>query len=184
MRTRVAFETLGCRLNQYETDAIATRFRRGGYEIVPFGSETDCLIVNTCTVTDRADRKSRNIINRARREGEHEVAEGFDNARGPVVVVTGCYAESREEELSSLPGVTYVVGNEQKQSIFDLVDAHFRQASDPEGELSPDRFGFGDGAEGFHTRETIKVQDGCDNFCTFCICRFFLPPLSMLQKEM
>lgn len=177
-RLRVAFQTLGCRLNQYETDAVATDFTRGGYEIVSFTEEADCYIINTCTVTDKSDRKSRNQINRARKR-----------ANEPVVVVTGCFVESSREYVESLPGVTYAVGNEAKYRIFDLVDAHVRDElgqpvdgpvskgdlatqAEHRGAARPSgatRFGFGDALDGFHTRATIKIQDGCDNFCSFCI---------------
>ena len=168
--TRVAFQTLGCRLNQYETDSLATDFKRGGYSIVPFDSPADCYIVNTCTVTDRSDRKSRNLIHRARRSWN-----AGDDTRGtdsPVVVVTGCFAEANEEYAANLDGVTYVVGNERKHTIFDVVDAHFRNEIVSPLDLESNRFGFGDALEGFHTRATIKVQDGCDNFCTFCVIPF------------
>lgn len=162
MSKRVALQTLGCRLNQYETDAIATDFRRAGYQIVPFDDDADCYVVNTCTVTDRSDRKSRNLINRASRgKAERDSAP-------PVVVVTGCYSEGNKSYAQAQKGVTYVVGNSYKHTIFDLVDAHFRHEIVP-AERAADRFGYGDGLEGFHTRAMLKIQDGCDNFCTFCI---------------
>jgi len=163
MSKRVALQTLGCRLNQYETDAIATDFRRAGYQIVSFDDDADCYVVNTCTVTDRSDRKSRNLINRASRG-----RTGIDNA-SPVVVVTGCYSEANTSHAQAQKGVTYVVGNSHKYTIFDLVDAHFRDEMVDPADRAADRFGHGDGLEGFHTRAMLKIQDGCDNFCTFCI---------------
>ena len=168
----VAFQTLGCRLNQYETDSLATDFRRAGYSIVPFDSEAECYIVNTCTVTDRSDRKSRNLIHRARKNRYIGGNSAGGNSGSPVVVVTGCFAEGNQEYASNLDGITYVVGNERKHTIFDVVDAHFKNETIAPLDLEADRFGFGDGLEGFHTRATIKVQDGCDNFCTFCVIPF------------
>ncbi len=161
MNRRVAFQTLGCRLNQYETDSLVTDFRRAGYRVVPFSDEADCYIMNTCTVTDRSDRKSRNLINRA-----------TGVAGGPVVVVTGCFVESSHGYAFDRPGVTYVVDNQRKHTIFDLVDAHMRGEVGRPAELPADRFRFGDALDGFHTRAALKIQDGCDDFCTFCIIPF------------
>ncbi len=153
-----AFATLGCKLNQFETDSLATRMRDGGYRIVDFEEHADVYVVNTCTVTNRADRKSRNLFNRARRRTGHDAAE-------PLVVLTGCFVDSHRDDLEQ-DGRTYIVPNDRKQSIPELVDAHFRgEIVHPQGSVFdfpvPDRI--------FHTRSTVKVQDGCDNFCTFCI---------------
>lgn len=150
----VAFATLGCKLNQFETDSIATQLRDDGFRIVEFSESADVYVINSCTVTNRADRKSRNLHNRASRAS----AEGL-------VVLTGCYVDSHRESLES-DGSTYIVPNEQKQSIPELIRAHFRgEIIHPAGSVFdfpvPDRV--------FHTRSTVKIQDGCDNFCTFCI---------------
>lgn len=156
---KVAFETLGCKLNQYETDALAAQFLQNGYEIVDFQSRADAYIINTCTVTNKADRKSRNIIHRVLGEPE------------PVVVVTGCYAESAREELEK-SGVTYLVDNKRKSQIFHLLDAHYKGEILPAAALSPNLFDFPVSESPFHTRSTVKIQDGCDNFCSFCIIPF------------
>lgn len=161
MSRRIAFNTLGCRLNQYETDALATRFRDNGFEIVSYEEEADAYVINTCTVTDKSDRKSRNAISRARRQ-----------AGNPVVVATGCYTENNKRYLQERLGVTYVVDNRHKNAIFTLLDAHFRgEVGEPDA-LPGDRFDFNETTGGFHTRRTIKIQDGCDNFCSFCIIPF------------
>jgi len=155
---KVAFKTLGCRLNQYETDALASDFSRNGYQVVPFNERADIYVVNTCTVTNQSDHKSRNAISQAARKTE-----------GALVVVTGCMVNSQKEALEQLPNIDFVVENENKNTLFSLVDAHFN------GELSglipteSSRFGFGLVHKGFHTRSMIKIQDGCDNFCSFCI---------------
>ncbi|MFP4113080.1 MAG: tRNA (N(6)-L-threonylcarbamoyladenosine(37)-C(2))-methylthiotransferase MtaB [Spirochaetota bacterium] len=160
----VAFATLGCKLNQFETDSLATQFRDAGYRIAAFEEPADVYVINTCTVTNRADRKSRNLLYRAHRNGDLRRAEA-EPTGAPLVVVTGCYVNGRRDELEA-DGSTYFVPNEQKQSIPALVDGHFRgEVVHPTGSVFdfplPDRI--------FHTRSIVKVQDGCDNFCTFCI---------------
>jgi threonylcarbamoyladenosine tRNA methylthiotransferase MtaB len=114
MNKRIAFKTLGCRLNQFETDALAAQFRRHDYEVVDYAEAADVYIVNTCTVTNQGDTKSKKAINQAtKKDGE------------PVVVVTGCMVNGQKEKLQQLNGVTYFVENAQKTSIFQLVEAHF-----------------------------------------------------------
>ena len=176
---RIAFQTLGCRLNQYETDSIATQFVQAGYRIVPFEERADAYVINTCTVTNKADRKSRNLINRALRisgmlgkgaqpaDVETPDGEASDGDRS-IVVVTGCYAESHAQQLHA-EGLAYVVGNSRKNAIFQIVDAHFRGEILTPTQGVGDRFDFNPAAPVFHTRSMVKIQDGCDNFCSFCI---------------
>ncbi len=158
MDRTVAFKTLGCRLNQYETDALVTDFHKAGYQIVPFTDPADVYVVNTCTVTNTSDHKSKNIINQAVRR----------NA-GSVVVVTGCMANSQKEWLEEREDITYVVENDRKSSVFTLVDAHFSGEILHPSDLNQNLFNFSITENGFHTRSMIKIQDGCNNFCTFCI---------------
>lgn len=160
---RIAFQTLGCKLNQYETDSLASRFVRAGYEIVPFNAPADAYVVNTCTVTNKSDRKSRNTINRALRS-----SLPGDGEANPVLVVTGCFVGTHRDELESM-GLNYVVENDQKAHIFEMVDAHFRGEMEHPVEMGRDLFGFPVAEQLFHTRSMVKIQDGCDNFCTFCI---------------
>lgn len=158
MTPRIAFKTLGCRLNQFETDALISTFHKHGYTIVPFREEADYYVVNTCTVTNQSDHKSRNMINQAVRRN-----------KDAKVIVTGCMANHFKEQLRSQEEITYVVDNEHKHSVVSLVEAHEQgEILDPD-QMPAARFGFGltDGA--FHTRSLIKIQDGCDNYCTFCI---------------
>lgn len=174
----VAFETLGCKLNQYETDAIATALRDRGYRIVPFGDGADAYVINSCTVTNKADRKSRNILFRAQR-----MASGV----AVPVIFTGCFVDSHPTfdgtpaatstaHTAATAGgqhnATYFVRNTHKNTIPELLEAHFRgETLDPHS-LKPDVFGFSTPDRIFHTRTNIKVQDGCDNYCTFCIIPF------------
>jgi threonylcarbamoyladenosine tRNA methylthiotransferase MtaB len=155
---KVSFKTLGCRLNQYETDAMVSEFHKGGYEIVEFSDNADVCVINTCTVTNQSDQKSRNIISQA--AGRNPDA---------VVVVAGCMVNNHKSVLEKNDRITYVVDNEHKNNIFSLVDAHFRGEIIHPEQLPSDIFGYETVDKSLHTRTSIKIQDGCDNFCTFCI---------------
>jgi threonylcarbamoyladenosine tRNA methylthiotransferase MtaB len=161
MTRTIAFKTLGCRLNQSETEAVASEFADAGYTIVDFHRQADAYVVNTCTVTGMSDHKSRNLIRQVRRSNPEAV-----------LVVTGCMVSHPKEEFQDREGITYIVGNNLKSSIFPLLDAHFRgEVFDLQG--SPgDIFGFKPARQTFHSRSFIKVQDGCDSFCSFCIVPF------------
>ncbi|HKJ42703.1 MAG TPA: tRNA (N(6)-L-threonylcarbamoyladenosine(37)-C(2))-methylthiotransferase MtaB [Sunxiuqinia sp.] len=158
VRKKVAFKTLGCRLNQYETDALVSDFDKAGYEVVDFKDHADVVVVNTCTVTNQSDQKSRNIISQAARHNH-----------GSMVVVTGCMANNYKEKLEGEDKITYVVDNERKASIRQLVDAHYQGEIIHPSKLEGDVFQFNTVDKSLHTRSAIKIQDGCDNFCTFCI---------------
>ena len=161
MKRSVAFKTLGCRLNQYETDALASEFNGGGYDVVDFDAPADVYVINTCTVTSQSDQKSRQAINKAARGG-----------KDPVVVVTGCMAKQHRESLEAQDIVTYVVENEHKTSIFPLVEAHYRKEILHPVHQATDLFGYRSVDTSSRTRSFIKIQDGCDNLCTFCIIPF------------
>ncbi len=154
----IAFKTLGCRLNQYETDALVSEFRKRGYRVVPFHEEAEMYIVNTCTVTNQSDHKSRNMISQAIRRRE-----------GATVIVTGCMANHYREQLEQQEGVTYVVENDRKSSIVTLAEAHFHGETVSPALFPADKFHFPPTDHSFHTRSLIKIQDGCDNFCSYCI---------------
>ena len=149
---------MGCRLNQYETDALVTQFHQSGYKVVDYSEVADITVINTCTVTNQSDQKSRNIINHAARKN-----------RGGLVVVTGCMANNHKEQLEANEKITYVVDNERKSQIVSLVDSHFKGEVLHPDSLGGDVFGFETVDQSLHTRTSIKIQDGCDNFCTYCI---------------
>ena len=155
---KVSFKTLGCRLNQYETDALVTQFHQAGYHVVDFSTPADITVINTCTVTRQSDQKSRNSISHAARK----------NSSG-VVVVTGCMANNHKEQLEASEKVTYVVDNAHKSRIVPLIDAYFKGEVMHPDSFQGDVFGFETVDQSLHTRTAIKVQDGCDNFCTYCI---------------
>jgi threonylcarbamoyladenosine tRNA methylthiotransferase MtaB len=155
---KVAFKTLGCRLNLYETDAIAAEFSKQNYQVVDFNSEADVFVINTCTVTNQSDKKSRQVINQT-----HKLN------KDALTIVTGCMATNYKEKLNADEKVDYVVDNEHKTSVLSVVDAHFNGETVHPDQFDKDVFNYAPAEETFHTRSFIKIQDGCDNFCTFCI---------------
>ena len=155
---RIGFKTLGCRVNLYETDALASRFKAEGYEVVSGDSEADVVVVNTCTVTNTSDQKCRQAIHQIRRKNPEAL-----------IVVTGCMVNHRKEDLIQEDIADYVIDNERKAAIFDIVDEHFKKGhSDPEG-YDRDLFSYQPAFDTFHTRSLIKIHDGCNNFCSYCI---------------
>ena len=155
---KIAFKTLGCRVNLYETDALASRFKAAGYEIADSDSAADVFVVNTCTVTNTSDQKCRQAIRQIRRK--HPEA---------LIAVTGCMVNHRKEELLQSGIADYVIDNERKAALFDIIDEHFRTGhSDPEG-YDRDLFSYHPAFDTFHTRSLIKIHDGCNNFCSYCI---------------
>ncbi len=155
---KIAFKTLGCRVNLYETDALASRFKAAGYAIAESDEDADAFVVNTCTVTNTSDQKCRQAIRQIRRK--HPEA---------LIVVTGCMVNHRKAELLQSGTADYVIDNERKSALFDIVDEHFRNGhSDPEG-YDRDLFSYQPAFDTFHTRSLIKIHDGCNNFCSYCI---------------
>ncbi len=148
-----SIKTLGCKLNQYESSLIASRLTDRGWRAVPFGETADLVIINTCTVTDRSDKKCRSYIR-----------QGARFAAGGRVIVTGCLAENRPEELAAMGEVLRVFGNTGREDLIAFAgEAAGIQEVRPlsaEGE-SPLPF--------FHTRGFLKIQDGCDGSCSYCV---------------
>ena len=149
---KIAFTTLGCKLNYAETSTYERGFVAAGWEVVPWTAQADVYLINTCAVTETAEKKSRNLIRRA-----HKTAP---EAR---IVVTGCYAELRKEQLLSIEGVWKVFGAKEKKQIVADVCGEAVEASDST---------FGAYSSGERTRSFLKVQDGCDNFCAYCTVPF------------
>jgi threonylcarbamoyladenosine tRNA methylthiotransferase MtaB len=150
---RFAIHTLGCKVNQYESEKITSNLIGMGWEFVDFAAQPDVFIINSCTVTSVASHKSRQLIRRA-----------IKGNSGALVVVAGCYADADRAEIEKIAGVGLVVGNGQKDRIPRLITAHLGIALDGNG----DKQSIQAGQHG-HTRALVKVQDGCDNFCTYCI---------------
>ena len=161
-KKRVALHNLGCKVNSYETEAAAQEFKRRGCEIVPFESEADIYIINTCSVTNIADRKSRQMLHRARRMNPDAI-----------VVAMGCYVEAQERAGKSDEDADIIVGNDRKSQLADIIEEYeqSRQRLKVVGDISASA-GYEnllvDKAEG-HVRGFMKVQDGCNMFCSYCI---------------
>ena len=166
-----ALITLGCKVNQYDTQAMQEVMLRNGYTIVGENAPADVCIINTCTVTNAADQKARQVIRRAVRKNPDTE-----------VLVTGCYAESDREAIKSIPGVSLVFGNREKadlQKYLDLVHESWEEKDcSPLLQIEPvhhdavrehANFSMSVSEAGKHTRALIKVQDGCSAFCTYCI---------------
>jgi len=158
MSRKIAFKTLGCRLNQFETDSLASEFHNAGYRLVDFEDKADVYVVNTCTVTNQSDKKSRNLISQA----SHKPGDAL-------VVVTGCMVNSQKKALENRDASTYFIENNRKTSIFPMVQAHFEGEILHPNSLDPDVFDFKPADTTFHTRSLVKIQDGCDNACTYCL---------------
>lgn len=152
---------MGCRLNHTEAAAWAGQFAEKGYTIVPWGEPTEVAVINTCSVTHRAEAHCRNIVRRALRDSP----DAF-------VVVAGCYAQSDFEALSKIPGVDLIVGTEYKDTFADYLDRP-RKLPDPvvlhSARISREEFEVPSTGRYDSTRANLKVQDGCDFFCSFCI---------------
>jgi len=156
-------QTLGCRLNQYETNIIRDNLKEAGYRIVPFGSDADLAVINTCTVTNAADAKSRNAIRRFTRVNPKAVA-----------VVVGCYSQVGYKEIAEIPGVDYIIGNNDKLNFLEYLG----EGKTDRPVIIRDRIDREDfsvsfiGDAPFDQRANLKIQDGCDFMCSFCIIPF------------
>ena len=170
-KKRVAFESLGCKLNYAETVQIEKEFIRRGFEVVDPSASADVFVINTCTVTQSADSDCRQIVRRVLRGSP----EAF-------VVVTGCYAQGKPDEVAGIDGVDLVLGAKEKFHLFDYADGFSKTAENKDSSeanyhgrvfVSPiedvNEFGYADSAvEGARTRAFLKVQDGCDYNCSYC----------------
>lgn len=156
---RVAFHTLGCKLNYAETGTLARDFAAHDFTVVPFGQPADVVVINTCTVTEEAERNGRQVIRRARRTSPHAF-----------IVVTGCYAQLRPDEVAALPEVDAVLGAQEKFRLFDvLADFTRREQTQVAVSCIDEATAFGPAySSGERTRAFLKVQDGCDYTCAFC----------------
>ncbi len=158
----VAFHTLGCKVNHYETEAIWQLFKANNYERTEFEGTSDVYVINTCTVTNTGDKKSRQVIRRAIRKNPDAV-----------ICVTGCYAQTSPAEIMAIPGVDVVVGTQDRVKMLDYIE-QFKQERQPingVGNIMKARVYEELDVPAFtdRTRASLKIQEGCNNFCTFCI---------------
>ncbi len=162
MAKRVAFFVLGCKVNQYEVEAMAGIFRRGGYTVVDFTAPAEVLIVHTCAVTAQAEQKSRQVIRQAVRRNPEAV-----------IAVTGCYSQIAADQIAQIPGVDVIIGTAERGQILTLVEA--AAAGKAVAPVISDSRQAGDFEElpvyeyASRTRASLKIQEGCDQFCSYCI---------------
>ena len=161
----VAFHTLGCKVNTYETEAMQQLMEAAGYSCVEFGERADVYIINTCSVTNIADRKSRQMLHRARKMNEDAI-----------VVAVGCYVESAKDKIDEDLSIDIIVGNNNKNEIVNIINEYLQNKKenkfiiDINKEIEYEEFSISKIND--HTRAFIKVQDGCNQFCSYCIIPF------------
>jgi len=167
---KVAFTTLGCKINQFETDTLIGLFKRAGYAVVDFDAFADVYVINTCSVTHLGERKSRQLIRRAVRRNPEAV-----------IAVTGCYAQTAADTVASIPGVSLIIGTQQRERIVELVQ-QAKPLGDPLNTVADIM-----AAREFEdiplydnpgrTRAFLKIQEGCESFCSYCIIPYARGPL-------
>ena len=162
MRKKVALHNLGCKVNAYEADAMLELLKEAGYEIVPFEPGADIYLINTCTVTNIADRKSRQMLHKAKKMNPDAI-----------VVATGCYAQTDTNKLNEDGAVDLILGNNQKKNIVEALEEyekeHVKKAHVIKINQTKEYEDLKIHSTAEHVRAYIKVQDGCNQFCTYCI---------------
>ena len=170
----VALATLGCKVNQFETETVEGLFRQRGYEVVPFSEAADVYVINTCSVTSLGDSKSRQLIRRARRQND-----------AAIIAVTGCYAQVSPEEIKALDGVRVVLGTKDRAKIVDYVEQAAREDGLLDGVADVMEQGEFEDIPLFgmptRTRAFLKIEDGCQNFCSYCIIPYARGPVKSRQ---
>ena len=173
---KVAFVTLGCKVNQYESNAMAQKFIENNYEICDIENNPDIIIVNTCTVTNIADRKSRQLLRKAKETNPNSV-----------VVACGCYVQVAKDKVDSIEEIDISIGNSEKKDIVQIVENYINQNEmineiiDVNKEKDFSEMGLVTFTE--KTRATIKIQDGCNNFCTYCLIPYARGRVRSRNKE-
>lgn len=168
---KVALHNLGCKVNAYETEAMQEMLENNGYEIVPFKEGADIYIINTCTVTNMADRKSRQMLHRAKKMNPDAL-----------VVATGCYVQAKANSGEVDECIDVIIGNNKKKDLIEILEEHIEKAViDINHTKEYEKMHLSKTAE--HTRAYIKVQDGCNQFCTYCIIPFARGRVRSRAKE-
>ena len=179
---KVALHNLGCKVNAYETEAMQELLEQNGYEIVPFQEGADIYIINTCTVTNMADRKSRQMIHRAKKMNPDAI-----------VVAAGCYVQAQENSDKIDECIDIVIGNNKKQNLIEILEEYEQKRKEADGVFVQqevidinhtkeyEELHLTKTAE--HTRAYIKVQDGCNQFCTYCIIPYMRGRVRSRRKE-
>ncbi len=174
---KVALHNLGCKVNAYETEAMQELLEKNGYEIVPFKEGADIYVINTCTVTNMADRKSRQMLHRAKKMNPEAI-----------VVAAGCYVQAQEANGEVDECIDIVIGNNKKKDLIEILDTYYEEKQalqkaviDINHTKEYEEMHLSKTAE--HTRAYIKVQDGCNQFCTYCIIPFARGRVRSRAKE-
>ena len=157
---KVGFYSLGCKVNAYETEYLINEFKKKGYKIVPFDEKADIYIINTCSVTNQSDSKSRKIIRSACKN------------KDAIIVVMGCYSQMKPEVIKEIDGVSIILGNKDKNKVVEYVENYIKDKENFINIQNLDNTSFDDMfLDSFenHTRAFVKIQDGCNNYCSFCI---------------
>ena len=167
---KAALHNLGCKVNAYETEAMQQLLEEAGYEIVPFSEKADVYVVNTCSVTNMADRKSRQMLHKAKKLNPDSI-----------VVGAGCYVQTKEQEAISDLAIDIIIGNNKKHELVSLINEYMAKRENTHSDLFTENavIDINDNKQEFeelflsktaeHTRAFIKVQDGCNQFCSYCI---------------
>ncbi len=173
---RVAFYTLGCKTNQYDTEAMQELFQRRNYKLVDFEEPADFYIINTCTVTSLSDKKSRQIIRRAHRSN-----------KDAIIAVVGCYAQRAAQEVLDIPGVSVVLGTNDRTRIVDLVEEAYEEKRSVNAVTDIMKVkSFEETPIELHqgkTRAALKIQEGCNQYCSYCIIPYARGPIRSRRPE-
>lgn len=171
---KAALHNLGCKVNAYETEAMQELLEQNGYQIVPFGERADVYVINTCTVTNMADRKSRQMLHRARRQNPDAV-----------IVAAGCYVQAKGDKAD--PDINIILGNNRKKDLVRILKEYGQEKQrkiellDMGKQREYEELGLTRTAE--HTRAYLKVQDGCNQFCSYCIIPYMRGRVRSRKKE-
>lgn len=169
----VAFYTLGCKVNQYETEAMRELFVGRGYEVVDFESPSDVYVINTCSVTSIGEKKSRQIIRRAQKENPNAF-----------IAVVGCYSQVSPGDVKSIGGIDLILGTNRRSEIVDLVESCRGEVCLVNNVLKKQEFEeLKISSQNDRTRAYVKIQDGCDSFCSYCIIPYARGPVRSRDKE-
>lgn len=172
---KVAIYTLGCKVNLYESEVIMNSFKKCGYEIVDFEDDADIVIINTCTVTNTSDKKSRNIIRQAVKKHENAV-----------IVVMGCYSQVRSADIKEIDGVDIIIGNTKKSKVVSLVEEYLKNKksiTEIDNIMHTDFEAMELDTFETRTRAFVKIQDGCNNFCSYCIIPYSRGNIRSKEKD-
>lgn len=154
----VAFVTLGCKVNQYETNAMIQQFKNRGYEILEHNQKADIYVINTCTVTNMSDRKSRQMIRRMKEQN-----------KDAIIVACGCYVQVAKKEIENIEEIDLAIGNNEKSNIVEMVENYKEKIAVQDVMQQKEFVDLGEVTYTSKTRAVIKIQDGCDRFCSYCI---------------